>query len=138
MSDQLDELHARAGLALLHADSDLTVYDDKSPPAGSLGPYVRVYVHIERPAGHDGNSLDGDSGVCVTRWYCHCVGPNDTSARAVAMRCRTALLDRRPAIAGRNCGKIKMESSLPPRPDESTGKLTVDAVLVFELTTTPA
>lgn len=138
MSDQLDELHARAGLDLLHADSQLTVYDEQSPPTGSVGPYVRVYAHIEWPSGHSGNSLDGRSGACVTTWYCHCVGPNDTSARAVAMRCRAALLDQRPTIAGRNCSMITMASSLPPRADEQTGKLTVDAVVVFELTTTPA
>lgn len=136
MSDQLDELHARAGLDLLHADTHLVVHDETSIPAGTLGPYVRVYTHTERPFDHPGNRLSGTSDTYVVRWYCHCIGPNDTSARAVAMRVRAALLDVRPVIAGRSCAPIRMESSLPPTPDETTGDLVVDLAVVYRLTTT--
>jgi hypothetical protein len=137
MSDQLDELHAQVGIGLMAADTVLTVVDDTAVGASlPAPPYVRVYVHIERPADHAANAARGLSSTFVVRWYCHSVGVNDTSARAVAMRVRAALLDVRPTIAGRNCGLIRLESSLPPRRDESTGPMVIDTVQVFVLTTT--
>lgn len=135
MADQLDELHAQAGLALLHANPDLVVYDDEKVPPGATR-YVRVYTHIERPAGHTGNRLTGNSDTVVTRWYCHCVGENDTSARAVAMLVRASLLNVRPTIAGRSCDKIKQDAAQPARRDESARPLVVDLVQVYRLTTT--
>jgi hypothetical protein len=135
VADQLDELHAQAGLALLHANPDLVVYDDEKVPPGTTR-YVRVYTHIERPAAHDGNKLTGNSDTFVTRWYCHCVGENDASARAVAMQVRSSLLDVRPTITGRNCGKIRQEAALPARRDEKARPLIVDLCQVYKLTTT--
>jgi hypothetical protein len=137
VADQLDELHAQAGLALLNANPDLAgiVYDDEKVPPGATR-YVRVFTHIERPRGHQGNRLRGTSDTFVTRWYCHCVGINDTSARAVAMQVRSSLLDVRPTIAGRSCDKIIQEAAQPPRRDEKASPLIVDLVQVYRLTTT--
>lgn len=135
MADQLDELHAQAGLQLLHANPDLVVYDDEKVPTDATR-YVRVYTHIERPTGHAGNRLTGNSDTFVTRWYCHCVGENDTAARAVAMQVRASLLNVRPTITGRNCDKIKQEAAQPARRDESARPLIVDLVQVYRLTTT--
>lgn len=135
MADQLDELHARTGIDLLVADATLQVFDDEVVPAGTVR-YVRVYTHIERPFDHQGNRLTGTSDTIVTRWYVQCVGENDTSARALGMRVRAAMLDVRPIIAGRDCGKIRQEATQPPRRDESTGALVIALMQVYRLTTT--
>lgn len=136
MSDQLDELHTQAGIARLQADSTLVVVADTPIGVNQAPPYVRVYVHIERPADHHGNKLSGTSDAYVVRWYCHCVGANDTSSRAVAMRVRSALLDYRPTITGRDCGLIRMESSVPPQRDESTGVMVIDTLQIFTMSST--
>lgn len=138
MADTLDQLHADVGLDLLRADVGppaLVVYDSAVPKVPATS-YVLVYTHIERPSDHAANSADGMSDTVTVRWYCHCVGPNAASARAVAMRVRAALLDVRPSIAGRSCGLIRQESTVPPTRDESTGVLVIDTVQVYRLTTT--
>lgn len=136
MSDQLDELHAQAGIARLQADATLVVVDKAPVGVSQAPPYVRVYTHIERPAGHHANKLAGTSDTYVVRWYCHCVGANDTSSRTVAMRVRAALLDYRPTIAGRDCGLIRMDSSVPAQRDESTGAMVIDSLLIFSMSST--
>ena len=138
MADDLDELHAQAGLALLVADPGLVVFDGKVPD-GALPPYVLVYTTVERPAGEMGvaNALDGLSATVTATWYCHCVGESAAAARAVAMRVSRALLDRRPTIAGRACGLIRQGEMTPPNRDETTGRLVMDLVAVYHLTTTP-
>jgi hypothetical protein len=136
MTDGRDQAMADAGLNLLRADIGppaLVVFDGPVS-AGQQPPYVRVYTHIEWPADDPNNALDGVSGRAVVRWYCHCVGSNDTAARAVAQRVRTQLLDKRPAVAGMVPGMIRHEQSIPPVPDETTGVPVLDTVNVYRLT----
>lgn len=141
MADLVDKAHIDAGLNLLRADTSLVVYPDADgntpAPAARAQRYVRVYASIERPRAIDGNALDGLSVAWTVRWYCHCVGPNEYSAAAVAMRVNRALMDKRPAITGRSVGLIEQESDSPPARDESTGSEVIDAVAVYRLTTLP-
>jgi hypothetical protein len=132
--------HAEAGLALLAAVPALTVYDGALPGSATdvLPPYVLVYTTVEWPDGDEDNSLDGLSGTCVTRWYCHCVGGTAAAARAVANQVRSALLDVRPPVPGRNCNLIRQDSALPPARDESLARVVMDAVVVYRLETRPA
>lgn len=136
MTDGLDVALAAAGIALLVADTSLTVISDGVVPAGQQPPYVRVYAHVEWPAGAEGDALDGLSGSPTVRWYCHCVGANDLAARAVTQRVRTALLNKRPVVAGMDVGMIRFDSGAPPTRDESTGVLVMDAVVVYRLLAT--
>lgn len=138
MADTLDVLHVNAGLALLRADAGLVVYPDPEgfTPRTPAAEYVRVYATIERPSDAGGNSLAGLSQEWTTRWYCHCVGANEYSALAIAMRVRAALIDVRPVIAGRSCGLIREDQALPPTKDDSTGQTVIDAVCIYRLTTT--
>jgi hypothetical protein len=132
MTDGLDQALANAGLSLLRADANLTVFDG-SVPSGTVPPYVLVYTTVEWPDGAPGDALDGLSGSPVVRWYCHCVGGNEIAARAVAQRARTQLLNQRPTIAGLNLGLIKQEQAAPPTRDATTGSLVMDAVCVYRL-----
>lgn len=132
--DQDDEAHAQVGLQLLRADTGLTVHDGSVPDNAQM-PYVVIYTHIERMSG-PANALDGASKTVTVRWYCHCVAENGIAARAVAMRVRAALLDQRPVIPGRSSDLIRQEQTLPPARDETTGRLVMDAVQVYRLTTT--
>src|ERR1044071_7500712 len=112
MNDLLDELHARVALDLLEADSDLTVYEGKVPDTPAAR-YVLVYTAVEWPRSNDGDALDGRSRTCWTRWYCHCVGGTEASARAIGALVKGDLLNVRPSIAGRTCGLIEQEASPP-------------------------
>ena len=138
--DLLDEAHARAALDPLEADGGLTVYEGVVPADPTTGqavppPYVLVYTSVQWPSQGDGKTLDGRTGMCVTRWYCHCAGASDQAARAVAGRVRQLLLDRQPAIAGRSCGFIRQEASPPPSRDQTIGSLVQDIVSVYVLYT---
>lgn len=141
MADLLDKLHIDAGLGLLRADASLTVYPDAEgnvpAPDARADHYVRVYASIERPRQAEGNALDGLAVAWTVRWYCHCVGPNEYSAAAVAMRVNRALMNQRPTIAGRVTNLIEQESDAPPDPDNSTGVEVMDAVAVYRLMTLP-
>jgi hypothetical protein len=139
MADLLDKLHIDAALDLLRADAGLTVYPSAEGhvPAEPSPPYVRVYAYIERPPDDPANGLDGRSSAWTTRWYCHCIGANEASATAVAMRVRAALLDVRPTIAGRSCDRIVQEAANPPTRDDSTGSTVLDLVVVYRLMTLP-
>ena len=138
MTVELDQAHAAAGLNLLRADTALTVHDGRVPD-GAVPPYVVVYTTVEWPTDDPDNGIDHLSTTCVTRWFCHCVGSNAAAARAVAGRVRVALLDVRPPIPGRVCERIKSEAaSAPPRRDESTGRLVMDAVQVYRMRSRPA
>jgi hypothetical protein len=130
------QAHADAILALLRADASLTVYPDASGkiPAGAAPPYVRVYMHVERPLGP---TMDMVSSRVVARAICHSVGANDIAARAVAQRVAARLLDVRPVIAGRTAWPIRHEQNQPPARDESTGTVVIDQVDVYRLETLP-
>ncbi|HEY9414791.1 MAG TPA: hypothetical protein VIQ30_08550 [Pseudonocardia sp.] len=140
MADLLDKEHVDAGLELLRADTDLVVYPDEEgntpAPADRADQYVRVYWTIARPPDGTGNALDSRSSTWVVRWYCHCVGPNEYSSGAVAMRVARALLDQSPPITGRSCGRIDQEAETPPTLDKSTSRPVFDTVLVYNLITT--
>jgi hypothetical protein len=136
VTDGLDQAIAQAGLTLLVADAGLVVYDGVVPPAPTP-PYVVVYTTVSRPSDDSDNSGDGRTRVWVARWICHCVGANAVSARAVAQRVRTQLLDVRPTVTGLACGLIRMDGEmLPAQRDESTGVPVMDAVATFQLRAT--
>ncbi len=131
MTDGLDQALANAGLALLTADANLTVYDGVVPDDAEP-PYLLVYTSIARPTEHPAVPLNGQSRGFTAQWICHCVGANATAARAVAQRARTQLLDVRPTVAGLTVNLIRQVETLPPGRDESTGHLRIDAVEVYE------
>lgn len=139
MTDLLDELHAQAGLDLLEANAALVVFDGKVPDPTPNPPYVLVYTVVEWPSGDGGfaNALDHLSVTCRTTWYCHCVGLTAAAARAVGMQVRSSLLDKRPTIAGRECGLIAQIETVPPQRDETTGRLVMDAIGVYQMTSAP-
>ena len=91
-----------------------------------------TYVVVEWTRDGIGTALTSTQVTVTTTLYCHCVGETAASARAVAMRVRAALLNVRPVIAGRNCGPIKQRETVPPQRDETTGRLVMDAVGVYE------
>ncbi|MDP9145660.1 MAG: hypothetical protein M3N43_13390 [Actinomycetota bacterium] len=140
MADLVDDLLIEAGMALLRADTGLTIYPDLDgvTPDTAAPPYVRVYPYIERPPDAGGNNLNGTSGTWTVRWICHCVAANERAATAVAMRVRVALLDARPTVAGRECGLIRHDGSAPPRRDSDLGYQVFDLIEMYRLTSTPA
>lgn len=132
--DELDEAHARAALDLLEGDGTMTVYKG-AVPNGSKPPYVLVYTAVQWPGSGEGQTFDGITSACVTRWYCHCAGASDQGARAVANWVRQLLVNAHPTIAGRSCGFIQQEASPPPVRDETVGSLVQDIVSVYVLYT---
>lgn len=136
MTDGLDQALADAGLDLLRADAQLTVYDGKVPdptPDVATNPYVLVYTAIAWPPAR-GDSMDGRSVTPYVRWICHCVGASAAAARAVEQRVRTQLLNQRPVIAGlSDLGPIRWEQGDPPVRDETTSSLVMDAVVIYRL-----
>lgn len=131
--DELDEKHARAALDVLEADGAWPVFTGKVPDQ-TPPPYVMAYPTVEWPIG-EGQTLEGKTSTCITRWYFHCVGPSDADARAVAGRVRQLLANFRPTISGRSCGLIQQEASLPPVRDETTGVLVMDVASIYVLYT---
>ena len=144
ITDGLDQALANSAIALLQADLGppaLVVCDGVVPNGTSVNAgYVLVYTTISRPSDDPDNSGDGKTRVWVVRWICHCVGGTATTARAVAQRVRTALLDVRPTVTGFSAsavGPIRMEGdSQPPQRDETTGVLVMDAVETYRLRAT--
>lgn len=142
MTDLLDQLHADAGLGLLAADVGLRVYDGRVPDNTNTGagpelPYVLVYTTVKWPPDGTANALDAQAVTVEVEWNCHCVAETAAAARAVQMRVRAALLNKRPTIAGRSVGLIKQEEVLPPNRDESTGRLVMDCVSNYTLVSAP-
>jgi hypothetical protein len=137
MTDGLDQALVNAGLALLEADPDLTVFDGKVPN-GSRPPYVLVYTTVDRPDSDVDLGFGARSKVWVTRWICHCVGAGEdaAAARAIAQKVRTQLLDQTVTIPGLNTGLIRAEPATPPRRDESLGTLVMDLVATYRLRAT--
>lgn len=136
------QAHADAFLGLLHAAPGLTVYPEAEPgdnvtvvPAAARPPYVAVHLGFSYAQGPSGEEFP--SSRMVARAYCHCVGGNAIAARVVADKVVTVLLDVVTVVPGRTCFPIRFESSVPARPDESTGRLVVDMTLVFRLETLP-
>lgn len=145
MTDGLDAALAAAGVALLQADTSLTVYRGGVPNPTPNPPYVVVRTTVDRPSDDPDNSLDAGSRVWVARWFCYCVGGGtgadvaaaEVAAIAVAQRVRTQLLDAQLTIPGLSCGLIRWEQSNPPQPpEESTGYPVREAVEVYRLRAT--
>lgn len=137
----VEQLHATAILNLLAAappaSPALAVYDGKTPdnPDDLASEYVLLYMFTTRP---DGSALTNESDRAVTRAICHCVGGNAVAARAVAGRVAAALLDVRPAVAGRVCFPIRDDGSAgPPRRDDTTGVTVMDQVVNYRLESVP-
>lgn len=130
--DELDEQHAQVAIAILEADDAWPVHVG-SVPDGSALPYALVYSIVGWPDGNPDESLDGLTRRCETRWYIHCVGGTDQSARAVSGRVRQLLLNVKPTITGRSCGFIKQDVEPTFQPNEATGLLIVDLTSVYLL-----
>lgn len=145
-TDGLDQALAAAGIALLQADTGLTVFRGGVPSPTPAPPYVVVRTYVNRPPEDPDNPLTGRSGVWLAYWYCYCVGGGgldatpesaEIAAIAVAQRVRTQLLDVRPVIPGLSCNLIKLEDSVPPQPlDESTGSPIREAIEIYRLKAT--
>lgn len=127
--------HATAVLALLYAETRLTVYpaEDNGPrvaPNGASGSYVTIHFATQRPK--DGRITMRSTRMQI-RIYAHCTGATDDAARRVADLVAGVLLDVRPAIAGRVVYPIDHETGQPPRPDESTGRLASTLTEIYML-----
>lgn len=132
--------HADAVLDLLYA-SDLTVYPAETGgsttvPDGAQPPFVSVHMAVDRPLG---GRLTTRSTRLRMRIYAHCVGEDDIQARGVSDLVAEALLDKRPAIAGRSVFPIRHEGDRerPPREDESIGELTVTLTELYRIESLP-
>lgn len=143
MTDLLDQNMHDAFLALLAADTSLTVFDGQVTNAeisagGPVPPYAVVYFRVARPSDDLNNAVDGRSRVVRPTWTVHAVGGNAMASRAVAERVRTQLLDVRPTVAGFTgaVGPIRMAEPLPPRPDETTGQQVMDSITEYWLLAT--
>ena len=136
MTDSIDETLAQAGLGLLRADAGLTVYDGLVPQGAAL-PYVLVYTTVAWPPGGTADTITGARLTATVTWTCHCVAESPSGARVVEQRVRAALLNQRPAVAGRGAGYIKQDQVLAPGPDQTTGRLVMDGVSIYSLVSTP-
>lgn len=124
--------HADAGLTLLQADADLTVFDGKVTSATDH--YVLVYTFRQLPTGlvaPDKIRLTGQSRAVDMRMYCHCVGTTAAAARAVQGRVQQLLLDVTPTVAGRVCFPIRWIEGQQTQRDEETLRPTFDEVDVY-------
>jgi hypothetical protein len=124
--------HVTAGLALLTADTSLTVYDGKV--TGTATNYVLVYTFRQLPDGltaPDKLSLTGASTLVDMRLYCHCVGSTAEASRWVQGRVEAALLDVTPTVAGRMCNPIRWMDGQQSSRDEETLTAVFDQVDVY-------
>lgn len=122
-----------AGLALLAADTGLTVYDGKvgaTPP----GSYVLVYTMRMLPTGDvapDKIRLTGQSRAVEMRLYCHCIGATAAAARGIQGRVQQQLLDVTPIVPGRTCFPIRWIDGQQSGRDEETQRVAFDQVDVY-------
>jgi len=135
-----DDAHAAAILAILNAVDDvpaLVVYDGAVPQL-TAPPYVVVYFADADPLESTSTHLTHEARRHITDAYCHCVGTNGQAARMVADRVRTALLNVTPTVSGRACFPIRRTDGQPAQRDETTGRLVMDKVDVYRLSSIPA
>jgi hypothetical protein len=125
--------HVDAGLGLLRADSGLTVYDG-AVPKSPADHYVLLYTYRELPTGliaPQKIKLTGKSTVVNMWMYCHCIGTDAITSRAIQGRVQAALLDQTPVVAGRTCWPIRWVEGTQAQRDETTGPLVIDNVDVY-------
>ena len=145
MSHPVQDL-ADAFLALLATapGSPALVVCDGEVKDGTTAPYALVYFYIETPDGlraPDAVPLTMASDVIDAWAYVHCVGSDPQAARAaraVSGRVRTAVLNKRLTVVGRDCGLIRHDSGQPPRRDQDTGPTVMDLVDVYTFRSVPA
>lgn len=112
---------AAAFLALLTADTNLTVYDSKVPTdlttTGKLParPYVVMYAAVGRSTVFN---LAGQSGALEASIQTTVVADSAESCRIAGRRVKAAVLDVVPVIVGRVSYPIRHEDSQPPRADQ--------------------
>jgi hypothetical protein len=136
----LYEDHAAAFLALL-TGAGLTSYDSivlGAPPEK----YVLIYPHFQTPDGSaapDALSLTLASTVLDAWMYVHSVSSTPASARAVAARVRTAVLDQALTVTSRTCFPLRWREGQPVRRDEDIpGDPVFDQVDVYGWRSVPA
>jgi hypothetical protein len=132
--------HATAVLGLLQADTGppALVTFDGFVPAATEPPYVVVYFSLLSPESDwDTSNLSFDSRREDCWIYCHSVGGNGAAARSVSSRVRAALLDAQPNVVGRSSWPIRHVENRPAERDESTGRLVIDQVDVYRLSSVP-
>lgn len=125
--------HAAAVVALLVADSNLTVFDRPVPDL-TVPPYVRPYISVDNEVSVSFADEQGQANFRITT---HSVGASDAASWIVADRVRGCLHAVRPVVEGRSCWKIRHEFGIPPQPDESTGRLVLDVVDVWTFSSVP-
>lgn len=136
----LEVAHAKVGKDLLAALSPaIPVYDGELPDNVTtvVRPYVLLYSAVTWEFDNRNVSILQESSSCVTTWFAHCVGENDTACLAVAGRVRAAWLDVIPTVAGRVCGPIRMVSLTPPNQDNNLGTAVLDAIAIYEFESRP-
>lgn len=137
------QAHANAVLGLLVPPNvpATTAVLDGAVPAGTVRPYLLVYMFLMTPDGlqaPDAVSLNFDSDVIDFFIHCHCVGADAVGARAVSDQARLALLNVTLLIASRECFPIRQRESSPPQRDEETGPLAMDQVDKYSFRSVPA
>lgn len=113
-----------AVMALLEAESTLTVYPD-GPPDRSLPPYVTAWLSVDR---EDAEYLDGGTTRVWWRLTTHSVASSRRGSLQVADLVRRALLDQRPVVEGSEFSRVKHDNGRPPSDDESTGAKVLDTI----------
>ncbi len=95
------QAHAAAILSLL---STMTVYDGTVPASPSY-PYVALYIS---PLNADDNDITFSSNEQRYDIHLTCVGATAASARVMADKVATALLDKSPTVSGRQCWPLRV------------------------------
>lgn len=127
---------AAAVLALLQADTNLTVYDG-TVPATPARPYVVLWSPPIPAATID--NLSGRSGWFEQIPQTTVVGDTPESVRIVSRRVRAALLDVTPTVVGRVCLPIRMDGDpLPIQPDNDVAPPVFYAAIRWLCSSTPA
>lgn len=105
----------RAAVKTLLSGLSMTLYDGGQVPMEPSFPYAVLFMDT---GFEDSTKLCGDSDRADFRFQVTSVGLTDESAVVVADAARALLLDIRPTVTGRKCGRIRREISIPVRPDK--------------------
>jgi hypothetical protein len=106
------QLHATAVLSLI-TGAGVTCHDG-AVPANPTYPYAVLYCNT---GAREATALTLISAHQVYDVQVTSVGATAASARIVATKVLTALLDVTPTVTGRTCWPIRLESSQPARED---------------------